>query len=162
MRNILITGISGYLGSRLTDHLSKRNDVGEMVGIDIKKPVNLPDRVKFHPIDIRDSSISDLLARHAIDTVFHLAFVVKPIHNLRRMHDIDVNGTKNILDSAHRCSVKHVVAISSTLAYGAHPDNPKQLKEDAPLRGNETFPYGYYKAVTDTFIQDFDPVKNSV
>jgi UDP-glucose 4-epimerase len=155
MKNILITGISGYLGSRLTGRLSKRNDISKIVGIDIRHPSGLPDGISFYPTDIRDPSISGLLTRHAIDTVFHLAFVVKPIHNTQRMHDIDVNGTKNVLEAAHRSGVRQVIAISSTLAYGAHPDNPKQLTEDAPLRGNKIFPYGYYKAVTDKLIQDF-------
>jgi UDP-glucose 4-epimerase len=155
MKNILITGISGYLGSRLTGRLSKRNDIRKIVGIDIRHPSGLPDGISFYPTDIRDPSISGLLTRHAIDTVFHLAFVVKPIHNTQRMHDIDVNGTKNILESALQSGVRQVIAISSTLAYGAHPDNPKQLSEDAPLRGNKTFPYGYYKAVTDQWIQEF-------
>jgi UDP-glucose 4-epimerase len=155
MKNILITGISGYLGSRLTEYLSRRNDIGDIVGIDIKKPSGLPEGVSFYSVDIRDPSISDLLVRHAIDTVFHLAFVVKPIHNIKQMHDIDVNGTKNILESTRRSGIKHVIAISSALAYGAHPDNPKQLNESTPLRGNKTFPYGYYKAITDTLIQDF-------
>ncbi|MCU0598797.1 MAG: SDR family oxidoreductase [Desulfobacterales bacterium] len=155
MKNILLTGVSGYLGSRLVERLSKREDIGDMVGIDIKNPAELPDGVSFYAGDIRDPSINDVLVKHAIDTVFHLAFVVKPIHNTQRMHDIDVNGTNNILEAAHRSGVRHVIAISSTLAYGAHPDNPKQLTEDAPLRGNKIFPYGYYKAVTDKLIQDF-------
>jgi UDP-glucose 4-epimerase len=155
MKNILITGISGYLGSRLTRHLSKRNDINHIVGIDIKEPSGLPDNVLFYHRDIRDPSFSDLLTQHAIDTIFHLAFVVKPIHNIKRMHDIDVNGTKNILEAARRSGVSHVIAISSTLAYGAHGDNPKQIYEYAQLRGNKTFPYGHYKAITDRMIQDF-------
>jgi UDP-glucose 4-epimerase len=155
MENILITGISGYLGSRLTVQLLKRKDIGNIVGIDIKQPVGLPDGAIFYSSDIRNPSINDILTQHAIDTIFHLAFVVKPIHNIKRMQDIDINGTKNILESAHRSGIKQVIAISSTLAYGAHADNPNQLNEDAPLHGNKTFPYGYYKAVTDTLIQDF-------
>lgn len=155
MKRILITGSSGYLGARLIERLLKRNDIGDIVGIDIKNPDASPARVTFYLRDIRDSSLSDLMSTHAIDTVFHLAFVVKPIHNLTRMHDIDMNGTRNVLEAARKSGVKHVIAISSTLAYGAHPDNPKRLHEDAPLRGNKTFPYGYYKAATDQLIQDF-------
>lgn len=155
MKNILITGISGYLGTRLTRRLQQKKLADTITGIDIKRPKELPDNVSFYDMDIRDPSISDLLLKHEIDTLFHLAFVVKPIHNIKRMHDIDVNGTKNILESARRSDVSHVITISSTLAYGAHPDNPKRLSEDSPLRGNETFPYGHFKAVTDRLIQDF-------
>lgn len=156
MKNIFITGISGYLGSRLTEELIKRKDIGNIVGIDIHPPTaDLDPRISFYQKDIRDPKIGELFAQHKIDTVFHLAFVVKPIHNLKKMHDIDLNGTENVLQQSDAAGVKQLIAISSTLAYGAHPDNPKRLTEDAPLRGNQTYPYGYYKAMTDDMIQAF-------
>jgi UDP-glucose 4-epimerase len=95
------------------------------------------------------------MSGHKIHAVFHLAFVVKPIHNTKLMHDIDYNGTKNLLTAAYDSGVKHFIAISSTLAYGAHKDNPEKLTEKHPLRGNRSFPYGYNKAAVDNMIQDF-------
>lgn len=156
MKNILITGISGYLGTRLTEELAQRSDIGKIVGIDIAPPPDImPRKVLFFQKDIRDPDIRELLTRHQIDTVLHLAFVVQPIHDLQRMHDIDANGTQNILEQSLRAGVNHLIAISSTLAYGAHADNPEILTEDDPLRGNETYPYGFYKAETDRMIQAF-------
>jgi|GEM_PF-83856 len=154
-KNIFITGVSGYLGTRLTEALLKRKEIGKIVGIDIRPPAKTPDRLVFHRIDIRDPAVGKLMAEHDIDTVIHLAFVVQPIRNRKRMHDIDFNGTKNILDAAREVKAAHVIAISSTLAYGAHPDNPDKLAEDAPLRGNPSFPYGFEKAETDRMIQAF-------
>lgn len=155
MKNILITGSSGYLGRRLTEALRQSDNTGEIVGIDIQPPASPPEGGMFYQKDIRDPQIGEIFSRHRIDTVFHLAFVVKPIHNNQLMHDIDVNGSQNILDNAAAAGVSHVLVTSSTLAYGAHPDNPPQLSETDPLRGNRTFPYGYYKAVTDRMIQKF-------
>ncbi len=155
MKNILITGVSGYLGTRLAEALADEEMAGEVVGMDIRPPVRASDRITYYQKDIRDDAIGPLFSRHSIDTVLHLAFVVKPIHNLKKMHDIDVNGTRNMLELARMSGVKHFIAISSTLAYGAHPDNPKRIREDAPLRGNKTFPYGFYKAATDQMMQDY-------
>ncbi|MDA3897135.1 MAG: NAD-dependent epimerase/dehydratase family protein [Desulfobacteraceae bacterium] len=156
MKNILITGISGYLGTRLTEELAKRHDIEKIVGIDISPPhKTMPRKVLFFHKDIRDPDIGKLLVQHQIDTVLHLAFVVKPIHDLKRMHDIDANGTQNILEQTRRAGVSHLIAISSTLAYGAHADNPKILTEEDPLRGNKTYPYGFYKAETDRMMQAF-------
>ncbi len=156
MKNILITGISGYLGTRLTRELKQKKRAGTIVGIDITPPgTAIAGDITFYRQDIRDPKIGELLARHQIDTVLHLAFVVKPIHDLKRMHDIDSNGTKNILEQSLAAGVKHLIAISSTLAYGAHADNPQVLTEKDPLRGNTTFPYGFYKAETDRMIQAF-------
>jgi len=155
MRNVLITGISGYLGRRLSLELSRRQDIGTIVGIDIVAPTVSPGAVRFQAMDIRDPALAELLRQNSIDTVFHLAFVVSPIHDLARMHDIDYNGTRNVLEQAALCGVRQVVAISSTLAYGAHPNNPPVLYEDAPLRGNRSFPYGFNKALVDDMMRAF-------
>jgi len=155
MKNILITGSSGYLGRRLATALRQNDQIGQIVGIDIQPPADLPDGMTFYKKDIRDPQIREVFSKHRIDTVFHLAFVVKPIHDIRRMHDVDVNGSRNILENATAAGVSHMLVTSSTLAYGAHPDNPPLLSETAPLRGNRTFPYGYYKAVTDEMIQAY-------
>jgi UDP-glucose 4-epimerase len=152
----MITGISGYLGTRLARKLKQKKHSSEIFGIDISPPsADIAENISFYKKDIRDPEIGELLVRHQIDTVLHLAFVVKPIHNLKQMHDIDANGTQNILEQSLHAGVKHLIAISSTLAYGAHADNPEILTEDDPLRGNETYPYGFYKAETDRMIQMF-------
>lgn len=155
MLNVLITGVSGYLGQRLVQHLSGRDGIGALVGIDIVPPSRPLEKVVFRSLDIRDPGLEALLKQHNIDTVFHLAFVVSPIHDLARMHDIDYHGTRNVLSCAAAAGVKHVIAISSTLAYGAHPDNPPLLKEDDRLRGNPSFPYGFNKALVDDMMRDF-------
>ncbi len=155
MKTIGITGVSGYLGARLVALLTEREDIDSIVGLDIMPPKIECPKLNFFAKDIRDNSITDLFREHEVDTVLHLAFVVKPIHDLKKMHDVDYNGTRNILECARRAGVDHVVAVSSTFAYGAHPDNPVPLKEDDPLRGNERFPYGYNKRGVDLMMQEY-------
>lgn len=155
MKHICITGVSGYLGMRLVDTLSVRDDVETILGIDIVPPRVLSNKMTFVNMDIRSKDLKTCFSDHHIDTVCHLAFVVKPIHDLKKMHDIDYNGTLNVLNSALAVQAEHVVAISSTLAYGAHEDNPVEFLETHPLRGNERYPYGYYKREVDMMIQDF-------
>ena len=152
MHNIFITGSSGYLGSRLIGELGARENVGTLVGTDIVAPRNDTDKCTFLKLDIRDPGMDQVLSQHRIDSVIHLAFVVKPIHDLARMHDIDTNGTRNVLQKSFDAGVRHIVAVSSTLAYGAHPGNPPELKEDDPLRGNRSYPYGYNKARVDNYV----------
>src|SRR6056297_22231 len=155
MKKILITGCSGYLGRRLVDALGRREDIEAIIGIDIQAPAHLPEGLTFYKKDIRDPDIGRIFSAHGVDVVFHLAFAVKPIHNIKLMHDIDVNGSRNILENALFAGVPHVLVTSSTLAYGALPDNPDMLVETDPLRGNRRFPYGYYKRLTDQMIQRF-------
>ncbi|MGM0451991.1 MAG: SDR family oxidoreductase [Thermodesulfobacteriota bacterium] len=155
MKNILITGSSGYLGIQLMKRLTGRDEVDRIVGVDIRPPAARAEKFTFYRADIRDSGLARVMADHQIDTVVHLAFVVQPIRSIQKMHDIDCNGTRNVLFAAAGAGVDHFVATSSTLAYGAHPDNPEGLHEGHPLRGNRGFPYGYYKAETDRLMQDF-------
>jgi UDP-glucose 4-epimerase len=155
MKTIGITGVSGYLGSRLVTLLAERQDIETIVGMDIIPPRMENTKLKFYTKDIRDNSIADVFKEHGVDTVMHLAFVVKPIHDLKKMHDVDYNGTLNILECARQAGVGHVVAVSSTFAYGAHKDNPPVLNEDDPLRGNKNFPYGYNKRVVDIMMQEY-------
>lgn len=155
MTNVCITGVSGYLGMRLVKELQKIEDIDSIVGLDIVPPSNTENIIKFYKLDIRDPKIGKILSKHHIDTVFHLAFVVKPIHDLKKMHDIDYNGTQNILNKARSAGIHHFIAISSTLAYGAHKDNPDEISEDHPLRGNRSYPYGFNKCRVDLLVQDF-------
>jgi len=155
MTNVCITGVSGYLGMRLVKELNKKKEIGSIVGLDIVPPSIEGKKIKFYKLDIRDPKIGKILADHSIDTVFHLAFVVKPIHDLKKMHDIDYNGTQNILNKAQSAGTGHFISISSTLAYGAHPDNPDEISEDHPLRGNKSYPYGFNKCIVDNLIRNF-------
>ena len=155
MTNVCITGVSGYLGMRLVKELNKKENIDSIVGLDIVSPSIDEKKIKFYKLDIRDPKIVNILEDHRIDTVFHLAFVVKPTHDLKKMHDIDYNGTQNILNAARSAGAGHFIAISSTLAYGAHHDNPDEILENHPLRGNKSYPYGFNKCLVDNLIQDF-------
>ena len=162
MKNILITGVSGYLGQKLVSELKNRTDINTIVGIDIVPLPKGADNIEFFRKDIRDPSLKDILDNHQINTVFHLAFIVQPIHDKEKMHEVDYKGTQNVLDSSVSSNVKHIIAISSTLGYGAYEDNPQKLTENDPMRGNENFPYGYEKGVVDKMIQDYASRHNDI
>jgi UDP-glucose 4-epimerase len=65
--------------------------------------------------------------------VIHLAFILNPLHDEQLMHDVDVRGSKNVLDATAACEAEHLVVASSTSAFGAFPDNPPFLSEADPL-----------------------------
>ncbi len=65
-----------------------------------------------------------------VDTVFHMAYAVKPAGTLEEMYEANVAGTKRLLDAAEAAGVTRVVATSSVLAVGANRD-PEPLDETA-------------------------------
>src|SRR5947208_15153843 len=150
----LITGGSGYIGGRLTDELSGRDETEKIVDVDLRPPPRTWPKHEFVKADIRDrKQIRELLERHEIDAVLHLAFVLNPIRDEDKMYDIDVNGTQAVLQAAADGGVKQVIQTSSATAYGAFPDNPKPIAEDWPVRGAPDFSYAKHKADSDRIAQ---------
>jgi UDP-glucose 4-epimerase len=148
----LITGGSGYIGSRLTDLLIQQ-DENEVVNLDIRAPAVPRSRTRFVHMDIRDRGIAKLIADERPDALVHLAFVLNPIRDEHTMYDIDVNGTANVLDAATAASVPHLLVASSTTAYGAWPDNPVPMSEEHPVRGLPAYEYARDKTEIDRLCQ---------
>ena len=150
----LITGGSGYIGGRLTDELSSRDETEKIVDVDLRPPPRSWPKHEFVKADIRDrKQMRDLLERHEIDALMHFAFVLNPIRDEDKMYDIDVNGTQAVLQAASDAGIKQVIMTSSATAYGAFPDNPKPIAEDWPVRGAPDFSYAKHKADSDRIAQ---------
>ena len=151
----LITGVSGYLGGRILEALTRAPHVDKIIGVDIKEPRFNPPILEFHKMDIRDEKLRDLARREKVEVFIHLAFVLDPLFNLVKMHSIDVWGTDNALRAAAAAGVKQIFVTSSASAYGALPDNPEPLTEDCPLRAPKHFQYAYDKMLIDHICQQF-------
>jgi UDP-glucose 4-epimerase len=150
----LITGGSGYIGGRLIDELSGREETELIVDVDVKPPPRRWPKTEYVKSDVRDrAAIKGLLESHEIDALVHLAFILNPIRDEAMMYDVDVNGTQAVLQAASETGVKQVLVTSSATAYGAFPDNPKPIAEDWPVRGAPDFSYAKHKADSDRICQ---------
>lgn len=154
MERVFITGVSGYIGSKLVSRLARIEDVRQIVGIDVAPPRMSPDKLVFYSRDVRQP-FGQLMRDHRIDTVVHLAYVVAPIHKERQMVDINVSGTRGILAACEKAGVKQILYTSSATAYGFHPDNDVPLTEQSPLRGNRDFTYSRTKKQLEAVVSDF-------
>ena len=144
---VAVTGCSGYIGSRLLLSMNESAKVSRIIGIDLNEPRYPGEKIDFRRLDVRDPSLTNLFVLNDVDTVVHLAFIVNPLHNDVLMHDIDVNGTRNVLAATAACGAKHLVMASSSSAFGAFPDNPDWLTEkDHPRRmANYTYASDKYE-----------------
>lgn len=150
----VITGGSGYIGSRLVEHLSERGDTEKIVIADVRPPRSFRPMTEYAELDVRDAGgARELLAREKPDALVHLAFVLNPIKDEQLMYDIDVNGTNNVLEAASAAGVQQVLVTSSTTAYGAFPDNPVPMTEEWPVRGVAAFEYARDKTESDRLCQ---------
>lgn len=157
MKNVFITGVCGYIGTKIVQALSHHKSINCIVGIDIRKPTAPPKNLTFIKQDVRDP-VLDILKAHDIDTVIHAAYVLPPGHDTQNIEDINVTGTLNIFSCARQAKVSQILYTSSTTAYGFHADNENPLTEDSPLRGNEDFTYSKNKreieALLAVFVQE--------
>ena len=147
---ILITGAAGYIGHQLGNRLAADLHV---VGTDLRHhdAVNFPIQL----LDIRDPALTELLEREKITHVVHLASVLQASPDRQRDYDIDVNGTRNVLECCLKAGVGHLTITSSGAAYGYHPDNPAWIDELDPLRGNPEFAYSDHKRQIEEMLADY-------
>ena len=138
MARILLTGGAGFLGINLTRYLLRRDH--DVVSLDIED-FAYPEREQIHDIvgDIRDRAIVDR-AMDGADYVVHAAAAL-PLYPPDEIYTTDIDGTRNVIDSAKQHGVKRFVHISSTAVYGIPERHP--VREDYPRIG--VGPYGEAK-----------------
>jgi UDP-glucose 4-epimerase len=147
MSVVAVTGCSGYIGTRLIRFMDESDEVTRIIGIDLNPPRYTTPKMEFHRLDVRDPSITNLFTLNNVEKVVHLAFILNPLRDDDLMHDIDVNGTLNILSATAACVARHLVVASSSSAFGALPDHPDWLSEkDHPrLQRNYTYAADKYE-----------------
>ncbi|MEA2053709.1 MAG: SDR family oxidoreductase [Candidatus Thermoplasmatota archaeon] len=152
---VAITGAAGYFGRRIIERLEKNEECEKIVGISRRKFDHSFKKLDYYQMDVRSDKIGQLFSKYGIDTVIHLAFVLNPIHDKKEMHSINVDGARNVLDSAIRAGAKKIIVTSSTMTYGAWPDNPEFLMESSPLRGHPKYYYNKDKVEIEKLCSTF-------
>jgi UDP-glucose 4-epimerase len=83
-----------------------------------------------------DSELATLLQSRNVDTVVHGAYLSHPTHASEWAHELEDVGTMHVLNACAAVPPRRLVTLSTTLVYGAHPNNPNFLDETAELRGH--------------------------
>ena len=148
MKNLLITGGAGFIGSHLVDHLlgagvehvTVVDDFNDFYAPEIKR-ANIrhhlkDDRYRLAEVDIRDrSGLEKVFAEQSFDCVVHLAARagVRPSLAEPRLYaETNINGTLNLLELTRRHNIKQFVFGSSSSVYGINAKVP--FSEDDPIR----------------------------
>ncbi|THH35142.1 SDR family oxidoreductase [Aliishimia ponticola] len=145
MTRILITGASGMVGRELIGQLAQAEH--EIIATDLAPPPSVPDGVRFVAVDVTTDAPGQVIAQEQPEVIVHLASVVTPGPGMGRelAYQVDVEGTRKVLDAALQAGVRRLVVTSSGAAYGYHADNPVPLRETDPVRGNPEFAYSDHK-----------------
>ncbi|MDH3819065.1 MAG: SDR family oxidoreductase [Myxococcales bacterium] len=151
---VLVTGAAGYVGRLCVAALAKRlGELSVLVALDWTEidPSERIAGVVYAQDDICDPALKDLFVEHGVDTVVHLASIVRAPKGAPAdlAYRVDVLGTKNVLEACESAGAKRLIVTSSGAAYGYHPDNPEWLDEKDPLRGNDEFEYSKNKRLVE-------------
>lgn len=154
MKNCLVTGGAGFIGSHLVRRLL---DEGVKVTVvdDLSegKWENLPS----HPNLIKHkASILGNMAPYVSgkDTIFHLAAIPRLQRSVAepwQTHRVNVDGTLNLLLEAKRNNVKKFIFSSSSSVYGNKNKIP--FRED--MKPNPLVPYSLQKVIAEGYCQIF-------
>lgn len=152
MKRVFVTGCAGEIGGALVRVLLRDEAVELVAGLDVRAPQEMPARLQFTRADVA-TPFAERLRGLRIDTVIHAAYTVEPTHDQGRAAATAVEGTRSVVDSARRAGVERLLHLSSATVYGAHPDNPTLLREEAPLRPNAGFGYARDKVAAEAVVR---------
>ena len=159
---IAVTGALGYVGTVLIRHLVEREDVDSVLATDVREPNQaLGSKVTFVRQDVSEP-FPGLFAEHEVDTVVHLAYVLRQSRNRQANRRVNVDGTRNTLEACRRGGVGRIVYLSSTSVYGAHPDNPQALTEEMLARPVTGFQYSEDKLESERLLNEFASAMSGV
>ena len=74
------------------------------------------------------------------ETVVHLGFVRHFREDAATRYDVNVRGTRKLLDHCRTYGVQRLVVLSTSYVYGALPDNPFFMDEEQPLSASRNYP----------------------
>ncbi|MFH1824982.1 MAG: GDP-mannose 4,6-dehydratase [Candidatus Firestonebacteria bacterium] len=160
---VLITGITGFVGSHLAEYLLDKKNV-KVYGLERWRSkqdniVGIKDKIIIHECDIRDaSSVKKVIQKVKPDKIFHLAaqsFVPTSWHAPAETLTTNIIGELNIFESVRELSINPWIQIAcSSEEYGMIYKNELPIKEANPLRplspyavskvGQDLLAYQYY------------------
>jgi nucleoside-diphosphate-sugar epimerase len=156
---VVVTGVSGNLGTRLLPLLGRYS----VIGVDVSPP-DTDRALQFENLDLGLESSTRTLYELLRDThpycVIHLAFIIDPVRtgvlDVDRMWQINVAGTARVMEAITEVNrvaddgVKQFIFPSSVSAYGS--DLPAPATEDTALAAH-TLPYAIHKKESDEVVQ---------
>ncbi len=147
---IAVTGASGHIGVNLCRELVKK---GHTIKALVHKNTRSLQGIPLETVqgDLRDPASLFALVKDA-DIVFHLGAVISIRGNRSgELFDINVEGTRKILEASQKKSVKRFIHFSSIHALD-HSPYDQELDENRPLAIRDKMAYSRSKALAEDIV----------
>jgi UDP-glucose 4-epimerase len=151
---VAITGASGNVGTALLRALAGAG-VGQVRGLARRRPPDVApyDEVRWYLTDLGEQDSEEVLAEFldGVDAVVHLAWALQPGREPERLREVNVEGTRRVLDAAVAAGVSHVVHMSSLGVYSAGPPS-RRITEEWPTEGVPSSQYSRDKVACERLV----------
>lgn len=163
MKNVLITGGAGYIGSHVAVELLNKNykvivydNLTNSSKISVKKVEEITGKnIIFYEADILDEKkLSEVFEKENIDVVIHCAALKAVGESVKKpleYYHNNISGTLSLLKIMRKYSCKNIIFSSSATVYGDPEKVP--ITEDFP-KGICTNPYGWTKSMMEQIMTD--------
>jgi nucleoside-diphosphate-sugar epimerase len=126
---VAVTGAASGIGAALITRLAASPEVKKVIAIDDRRGDSTG--VTWRVADVRDPALAGRLT--GVNVVVHPDIDLAPDRDARQRRAFNVRGAQTVLTAAAAGRVGRVILVTSAMAYGAQPENPVPLPEDAPL-----------------------------
>jgi nucleoside-diphosphate-sugar epimerase len=155
----LVTGGTGFIGSHLVDELLEQGyDVRILRRKTSPQPLVEDEKLSFVVGDLTDRG-SLVKACQQVEVVFHVAALPRDWGPKKTFFEVNLDGTKNLLDAAIHNKVPRFVFMSSAAVYG-FPRTQEPVAEDYPKQ--PTLKYGESKLCAEELLWDYGKKHNIV
>jgi nucleoside-diphosphate-sugar epimerase len=148
---VAVTGPTGEIGKPFVSALDRSRDIDRIVGM-ARRPFDAATsgwrKVEYRQGDVLDRGSVEALCAGA-DVVVHLAFII--VAGSRESEHINLEGSRNVFESAVAAGAQRLVYASSVAAYG-FPALDRPIVEDDPAMGNDDMPYSHHKAQVEALL----------
>lgn len=155
LKNILITGGAGFIGSHVSDLLIQKGyNVVIVDNLSSGSNENLNKNAKFYNMDINSPQLEGVFAENKIDYVFHFAAqasVSFSTNNPTEDATENIMGSINVLKCSKKYNVKKFMTISTAAVYGL----PEYLPVDEKHPVTCLSFYGLSKLTMEKYTQLF-------
>lgn len=163
MKNVLITGGAGYIGSHVAVELLNKNykvivydNLTNSSKISVKRVEEITGKnIIFYEADILDEKkLSEVFEKEKIDVVIHCAALKAVGESVKKpleYYHNNISGTLSLLKIMRKYSCKNIIFSSSATVYGDPEKVP--ITEDFP-KGICTNPYGWTKSMMEQIMTD--------
>jgi len=155
VRNILITGGAGYIGSHVTEILLKKYKkvfLLDNLSTGHRKLINK--KAKFFKMDIlRKDKVRKIIKKNNIDSIIHLAanlIIGEGQRKPKKYYKNNVLGTKNLLEACKGTNVKNFIFSSTAAIY---KEGQYKVSEKSKIKPKSI--YGKTKIKAENLIRNF-------